>query len=142
MKKKRMRKIVLIMITGLMILGFSAAVQGKSDDKYRSDHRYYSDEPDNRGYSSHHQYHPRRNYPEDRQYYYKSQRQILKEIRKNERRIRKLERKLGKYYRKKYYYRHYKRYKYHYYVRQIRQLEWQISRLVHRNRYLKRRLHR
>ena len=139
MKKERMKKVVLIMITGLMILGFSAAVQGKSDDKYRSDHRYYNDESDNRGYSSHH---PRRNYPEERRYYYKSHRRILKEIRKNERRIRKLEHKLGKSYRKKHYYKHYKRYKYHYYVRQIRQLEWQISRLVHRNRYLNRQLHR
>jgi hypothetical protein len=53
-----------------------------------------------------------------------------------------LEHKLRKYYRKKHYYRHYKRYKYHYYVRQIRHLEWQISRLVHRNRYLNRQLHR
>jgi hypothetical protein len=142
MKNERMKKIMLMMITGLLILGFSTAVQGKSDNKYRSDHRYYSDEPDNRGYSSHHQYHPRRNYPEDRQYYYKSQRQILKETRKNERRIRKLEHKLEKYYRKKYYYRYSNRYKYHYYVRVIRQLEWEISRLVHRNRYLNGRLHR
>ena len=66
MKKERMKKIVLIMFTGLMILGFSAAVQGKSHDKYRSGDRYYTDESDHRGYSAHHQYHPRRNYPEDR----------------------------------------------------------------------------
>jgi hypothetical protein len=142
MKQKKMKKIVLMMMTGLLILGFSASLQGKDHDKYRSDHRYYSDEYDRQGYSSHHQYNPRRNYPEDRRYYYKSHRQILKEIRKNERRIRKLEHKLRKYYRKKHYYSHYKRYKYHYYVRQIRHLEWQISRLVHRNRFLHKRLHR
>jgi len=142
MKKERMRTIVLMIITGLMILVFSAAVQGKSDDKYRSDHRYYSDEADNRGYSSHHRYQPRHNYPEDRRYYYKSQHRILKEIRKNERRIRKLECKLEKYHRKKYYYRYSNRYKYDHYVRQIRQLEWEISRLVHRNRYLNGLLHR
>ncbi len=142
MKKERMKKILLIMFTGLLILGFSASVQGENHDKYRSGDRYYSDESDHSGYSSNNQYHHRRNYPEDRRYYYKSHRQILKEIRKNERRIRKLEHKLGKYHRKKYYYRHYKRYKYHYYVRLIRQLEWEISRLVHRNRYLNRRLQR
>ena len=136
MKKERMRTIVLMIITGLMILVFSAAVQGKSDDKYRSDQRYYSDEADNRGYSSHHQYHPRYNYPGDRRYYYKNQHQVLKEIRKNERRIRKLEYKLEKYHRKKYYYRYSNRYKYNHCARQIRQLEWEISRLVQRNRYL------
>jgi hypothetical protein len=52
-----------------------------------------------------------------------------------------LEHKLAKYYRKKYHYKHYKRYKYNYYVKQIRQLEWEISRLVHRNGYLKKHLH-
>ena len=141
MKKERMRKIVLMMITGLLISGFSAAAQGKSDDKYRSDHRYYTDESDNRGYSSHHRYHPRGNYPGERRYYYKSQRQILKETRKNEHRIRKLENKLEKYHRKKYYYRYTNRYKYDYYVRLIRELEWEISRLVRRSRYLNGQLH-
>ncbi len=135
----KMRKIGLSMLTGLMILCFTAPIQGQDYNGYRykpSDSYKYRKE-DYRKYSSHQGYYPhgsRYHY----KYYYKSKRRILREIRKNERRILKLQRKIRKYSRQ----RHYRYYRYDNYTMRTRNLELEIRRLEHRNRNLRRLLYR
>ena len=137
----KIRKISLSMFTGLIILCFAAPIQGQNYGEYkyksRSGDSYKYRKADYRKYSSYQRYYPygRGNHYK---YYYKSKRKILKEIRKNERRKLKLERKIRKYSRR----RHYKYYRYDYYTMHIRNLELEIRRLEHRNRYLRRLLYR
>jgi hypothetical protein len=140
--KTRMKKIVLMMFTGLILFGFTAPIQGQDYEKYRDRTRpsdsYKYRNSGYRDYSSHQRY-----YPHGQQYhykyYYKSERRILKEIRKNERRILKLQHKIRKY-SSRGYYRGY--YRYGYSTMRIRHLQMEIRRLEQRNRYLRRLLYR
>ena len=138
--KTRMKKIALMMFTGLTILCFTAPIQGQGYGEYRyrskSGDSYKYHNSDYRKYSSHHRYYPHgRRY--HYKYYYKSEHRILKEIRKNERRILKLQRKIRKYSSR----RHYRYSRYDYYTMRTRNLELEIRRLEHRNRYLRRLLY-
>ncbi len=135
----KMRKIRLSMLTGLMILCFTAPIQGQDYREYksRSGDSYKYRNSGYRKYSSHQRYYPHgRQY--NSKYYYKSERKILKEIRKNERRILKLQHKIRKYSSR----RHYRYSRYDYYTMRTRNLELEIRRLEHRNRYLRRLLYR
>ena len=133
-----MNKIPFIIAVGVLILCFTAPIQGKDRGSYGDSDRYRYQGSNYNGYSSRHDSQDRYYHHEDRDRYrdYKS---IHKEINRNEKQIRKLEKKIKKYYRKQY---HCSRREYHYYTSRIRELEWEISRLAQRNRHLQRLLHR
>jgi len=142
--KARMKKIVFMMFTGLMLFGFTAPIQGQDYEDYRyrsrSGDSYKYRNSGYRDYSSNHRYysHGRRYH---NKYHYRSQRRIWREIRKNERRIMRLQHRIRKYLGRRYY-RGYYRYGYSTMsAMRIRYLQSEIRRLELRNRYLRRLLY-
>ncbi len=136
--RPKIKKSLLIVLAGLLVVGMTTAVQADDLDKYKSSHQYYYSGSRHQDYPSPYRDYRGRNYPGESRYYdqhYRSERQVVKEIRRNEKRIRKLEKQVRNLYRKRYSHRGY--YRYNDYNYRIRQLEWEISRLQKRNHQLR-----